>query len=215
MATVPRPNIKIYILCHTEERYEKALTIYNDYYWACPILMKYQDVTFENAFWKQLLEMKDDWISCDMVGTFSCTSYTKLRLPAINRIIINKKYGQTGYYHFLDSGKSISISYRHHPFLKHICNDISRDLNVPMPTDNYCNYWMCTPSLMFGFIEWFETRLKPYILEHPLAMTDSTYKGRLSPTECLEKFGVPYYPHVPFVLERMNKAYFDLVIGTQ
>ena len=66
-----RPNIKIYILCHDQTALESSNFKYSNYYWANPILMKYQDASFENAFWKQLLEIKDEWINCEMVGTLS------------------------------------------------------------------------------------------------------------------------------------------------
>lgn len=73
-------NVIIYVLCFNMTTYEKSKQIYAPYSWARPILMKYQDYTFENAFWKQLLEIRDESKTCDMVGTISHKAYRKLKI---------------------------------------------------------------------------------------------------------------------------------------
>ncbi len=69
------PNIRMYVLCHNYERFTLAKKMFADYYWGHPIMMKYQDMRQENAFWKQLLEIESEWESCDMVGTLSPVAF--------------------------------------------------------------------------------------------------------------------------------------------
>lgn len=203
-------SVRLYILCHTIERYNEAKILYSKYSWAYPILMKYNDASFENAFWKQLLEIHEDWKDFDMVGTLSFRAYQKISMETVDTIINTRGWGLSEFYHFYDTGKPLNT--RVHPNLHPITMDILRHFNFRVPTGNYCNYWMCTPTLMVRFIEWFESQMRPYIFAHPLAMTDSRYGGSVSKDELLSRIGVPYYPHIPFVLERTNKCFFDKVI---
>ena len=207
-------KIIIYVLCANEERLAYARNIYGDIPWAKPILMKYQDVTFENTFWRQLLEIKDEWFGCDMIGTISPSAPNKISLDRINEVIHTPSLWSSGYVHFMDLG--IPICNNNHPYLLDIVSDVCKHLKLAVPTENICNYWMCTPAKMLRFIDWFETQAKPAVLSHPKVMTDSFYNGRgkeyggkLSSDVLMKLCGVPYYPHVPFVIERLNKAFFD------
>jgi hypothetical protein len=75
-----RPNVIIYVLCYNEKTLEIAKDIYKDYYWARPCIIENQDITLENAFWKQLLAMSDEWELCEMVGTISWKAYKKINI---------------------------------------------------------------------------------------------------------------------------------------
>lgn len=203
-------SVRLYILCHTDERYKEAQTLYGKYTWAYPIRMKYNDASFENAFWKQLLELHDEWKDFDMVGTLSFKAYQKISLDTVDKIIKHRGWGFSKYYHFYDTHEPMSLTV--HPNLGPITMDILKQFQFRLPTGNYCNYWMCTPTLMLRFIHWFENEMKPYIFTHSLAMTDAKYRGSLSREELIRNTGVPYYPHIPFVLERTNKCFFDKAI---
>lgn len=206
-------NIIIYILCYNQDRFEAAKEQYRAYSWAKPLLMTYQDYSFENAVWKQLLEIQDEWDSCEFVGTLSFTAYRKINLETIHRRITEGFYSGKSYVNFNCSTRKI-LEHRgkfHHPNFKEIWCDMLRDLNIEDITDNACNYWMCRPDLMVRFIEWHHTVLRPVLLAHPLIFTDAEYGGAMTPKELIELWGQPYYPHVPFILERINKAFFDYV----
>jgi len=196
------PNVRIYILCHTAELLKYAKKIYKDY-WAVPILMKYQDLTFENAFWKQLLEIKDEWISCDMVGVLGFKAYKKISIVMVHNAIVS---GKQNYYHFWANSLPPDTF---HPHMATIMTDVCRDLGIAIPTRSYCNYFMCSPTNMLDFIEWFETKAKPVVMSHRLIMTNAVYKaGRMTSQELMALCGVPYYPYVPFVFERLNIGFF-------
>ena len=110
------PNVRIYVLCHNEERFVMATEKYAKYYWAVPIRMKYQDVTAENAFWKQLGEIEKEWRDCEMVGTISPIAYTKIDIDTMDCVIRDREKWRLGYYHFVDTGKE--IAWKFHPHLK-------------------------------------------------------------------------------------------------
>jgi hypothetical protein len=61
---------------------------------------------------------------------------------------------------------------------------------------------------MLAFISWFENVLKPTVLSLDGIMSNAHYKGYCKPVELLNLCGVPYYPFVPFVLERVLKCFF-------
>jgi hypothetical protein len=205
------PNVRIYILCHTDKRLATAKTIYSQYYWAKPIRMKYQDFTFENAFWKQLLEIKEEWLYCDMVGTMSFTANTKIQLYTVDRIIRDRSQWGNGYYNFMSTGKPNHIT--EHPHLIPILKDVCRVLRVPIPSGNFNNYWMCKPDLMVQFISWFQSKAKNIVIQHPLAMSGTRYdSGALKAHELKALCGVPFYPHAPFVFEQLNKVFFDKLL---
>lgn len=206
-------TVKLYILCHNKAKYDEVVPIYSQYTWAAPIVMKYQDASFENACWKQLMELYDDWKDCDMVGTLSAKAFRKINLAEVDSIIRSSQWRNASYYHFMDTKRQIAMW--HHPNMSAICADIVTKFGFELPTENNCNYWMCTPRLMAAFIHWFESEMRPYIFSHPLAMTDAKYSGTLTAEACMKIAGVPYYPHIPFVLERMNKCFFDKTIRQQ
>jgi hypothetical protein len=204
-----RPNIKIYILCHNQSALEYAIAKYSHFYWAVPILMKYQDASFENAFWKQLLEIKDEWINCEMVGTLSSKFDIKINPDLINQIIYHRKYNTIFHYFMtgisnVEKSKSVLI----HPNFIKIWSEIIKNLNLKDCIEVFCNYWICKPECMENFLDWFLNKAYSLVLSHPLIMTDSNYQySSLDKEQLMNLCGVPYYPHLPFILERLNPCF--------
>jgi chromosome segregation ATPase len=198
--------VRIYILCHNTERFDKATSIYKKYPWAHPILMKYQDCTFENAVWKQLYEIRDEWYNYKMIGTMSFSGYTKVNLDDVDKIVRDPATWAAGFYHFLRT--ETPISNKNHPHLVQIMTDVCRDLEISIPPENYCNYWITSSEKMIKFLIWYEERAYPTVMGHPLIMTDSTYPGSLSKDALTKLCGVPYYPHATFVFERLFLSFF-------
>jgi len=202
---------RVYILCHNSERLKSAEKIYAKYPWAVPIQMKYQDYTFENAFWRQLLEIQDEWFHLDFVGTISWSAHRKINMGLIHKHVMGGYYSNRDYVHFADTGTPVrksSAPHFHPNFLK-IWDDVTKSMGIDDVTDNHYNYWMCRPALMEGFIRWYTEICAPLVVKHPLAFSDSKYGGSLNSEKLFELCSVPYYPHVPFIIERLNKAFFD------
>ena len=203
-------NVIIYVLCYNLEKYEFSKYYYRNYNWARPILMKYQDYTFENAFWKQLLEINNEWETADMVGTISHKAYKKINLEYLNHIIMNKTYSSRKFVSFFKSNVTL-FNDNVHPFhFKQFIRYISYSLNNKINYNlSYCNYWMTTPELMKGFIDWHSNICLPLLLKHPYCFHKYNYSGKtLSPRDLLKICGRPYYPNIPFILERINLLFF-------
>ena len=207
------PEIIIYVLCNNTDKLNSDK--YNKYKWAKPILLKYQDYTFENAFWRQLDEIQYEWENCDMVGTVAFSSFKKINLEDVDTIINNKFYLPNKYYHFMDSNVPIpNFNTNKHKHFLTIWNDILGKLSLKNTTENCCNYWMCSPELMKRFISWYSTICYPELVRHPLIFCDAGYSGEdwnnsLTKAELIKLWGKSYYPHFPFIVERLNKCFFE------
>lgn len=207
--------VVIYVLCSNDEKLTLAQSIYTKYLWAKPILLKYQDYTLENSFWKQLDEIQHEWDNYDMVGTIACSAFKKIDLHQLDEIINNKLYFPNKYYHFMDSNVQIpNCNTNKHPQFMTIWDDILRKLNLKTTTENNCNYWMCSPVLMKHFIMWYTTICLPALIEHPLSFDDACYKSAdynniITEQNLIKLWGKPYYPNIMFILERLNKCFFE------
>ena len=101
------PNVIIYVLCHNEDRLDFAKYAYGNIPWAKPILMKYQDVTFENAFLKQLLEISEEWCDCEMVGFVSANAVNKMDFNTVVAAVQDRQKWNTGYCNFFRSERKL------------------------------------------------------------------------------------------------------------
>jgi len=202
-------NVIIYVLCYNLEKYNFSKKYYSKYKWARPILMKYQDYTFENAFWKQLLEISNEWETADMVGTLSHKAYEKINLEEVNHIIINKMYSSKKFVSFMKSENTLfnenHHTFRFKQFIKYISYSLNNKINYKL---SYCNYWITTPELMKDFINWHTNTCLPILLKHPYCFHKYNYGGALTKHELLRIWGRPYYPNIPFILERINLLFF-------
>ena len=203
-----KPNVILYILCYNEETLQKALKKYKYYYWAKPILIKTQSILFENEFYSQLLDMKHEWINCAMVGTLSHRAFEKINIGKINSLI-EENYKKP-YYHFYRVNRSLRNE-EIPEAQKKIIHELLDKWKIKDTTCQYCNYWMCKPKLMILFIEWLINDSIPYLKKNPLCFEDSKYIHAKSLTEeqLIQLWGKPYYPNLPFVLERINPLFFN------
>jgi hypothetical protein len=205
-------NIIIYILCHNELKLNESYNIYNKYLWAKPILMKYQNYTFENAFWKQLYEIQNEWITFNMVGVLSFSSYQKINLDKIDNFIKNRLYLSFSYYNFFNTNNIMpSINTSIHPYYNEIWFNTINELKLFNITESFCNYWMCKPQLMINFINWYNDLLLPILINNKYIFENANYyksNNLLNEKELIKIWNKPYYPNLPFILERINKCFF-------
>lgn len=202
------PRVRLYVLMYNTKQMPRVKQIFSQYPWAHPIMIANQSVLFENAFWNQLLSLESQWSGLDMVGTLSWKANKKINLEQVSEIVSDRsKWGDSNYVHFSNTVKPVESNL--HPHLKTILYDVCNTLKLTHPTEAHYNFWMCSPAKMKAFLEWFHSRAAPAVLAHPLSMTNSMYNGKLTCSELKRLCNVPYYPHVPFVLERLNNCFFD------
>ena len=209
----PSYNAIIYILCHTQARLEEAQRIYAPYGWAVPIMMKYQNATFENAFWQQMWQIRGSWRKASVVGAFSFRAYQKLNLNVVEHVLMHKSYEPNGYFHFMDSGTPVlehRTVMRHRNLFAIYWNDMLDALNLNDTTSAHCNHFIARPDHMLKFIKWSYWQARPAALQHPLALADYDYRAKtLTKDELMKVCGRPHYPFVVFIMERLNKCWFD------
>lgn len=206
-------NIIIYVLCLNEEKLNLAIDIYSKFSWAKPIILKDQNFSFENTFWNQLNEITDEWINCDMVGSISYSAFKKINLEHANEVITNELYYPNKYYHFMDSNIPIpNANTNKHPNFMIIWNDILKNLKLKTTTENCCNFWMCAPPLMTHFISWYKKDCYEELISHQLIFSNASYvsdNNVMLEENLIRIWGKPYYPHFPFIAERLNKCFFE------
>lgn len=199
------PDVMIYILCATPEKLNAALCDFAPYAWARPVLMKYQSFEFENTAWRQLAEVAHEWETRDMVGTLSSSVIRKTDIDSIDRVIQSGSYKPNAFFHFM--GSYHMPTDRYHPHLTKIINAACESLGISLGYEHYCNYWMCKPVLFNQFIHWYERECKPFLEHHPRIFENARYTSK-NYTLDLRVWGKPYFPHYPFVSERINPLYF-------
>mgnify|MGYP003924155357 FL=1 len=209
-------STKIFILCPSVERLKSIQHMYEPYPWAVPIVIEKQGIELENNFWEQLIGIRSIWENCEMVGTMSNSCYKKINLQEVNNIIINRHYRPNRYHHFMDSNVPIpNNNTQKHPYFNQIWNDMLKQLNLKTTTENNANYWMCHPILMKKFIIWYTQIMHPTIMEHPYILSDAQYQDEWGNHDqdqnspMMKIWGKPYFPHFPFVVERLNKCFFE------
>ena len=199
----------IYILCYNKKTLQYATKKYT-YPWAYPILLENQNCTFENTFWDQLKKMYPQWKDEDYVGVLSHSAYKKINIDKLNQNFINGVY-TTKYVHFLSTDKDVldptSAGVKAHPYYSKIMKDLLPIINVN-GKECFCNYFMCNPLWMKKFIAWYKDVL-PLVMSHPHIWKNSKYNGKMTPQELMKLCGHPYYPHITFILERLNGCFFQ------
>ena len=213
-------KVKIYILAYNETTLKLAKIIFNKYYWAEPILLKYQDYRQENTFWQELYENQEKWINYDMIGTLSYSSFKKINIQEVHNIIDQKLYYPYKYYHFMDSNINIpNGNTNKHPHFLTIWNRILHKLNLKTTTENNCNYWMCSTHMMLKFITWYNKIAHPTLINEDLIFEDSKYNGDYNETlnkeRLIKLWNKPYYSYYPFIAERLNKCFFETFYSTE
>ena len=194
----------IYIIFTNQVSYKNALVKYNMFNWFKPILITFSDYTFENIFWEKLLEIKLEWENCNMVGMIPYYNLNKINLTIINNIIINKQYLPNNYYHFINNNSNIFNNYN----FNNLWNNIFKLFNFKESNNSNCYYFMCIPTLMEKFIYWYSDIYNTKLLNNPLVLENS--KSNIIPADELQKiWGNYYYPIYPFIIERLNKYFFD------
>ncbi len=204
-----KTDVIIYILCYNETRYNDAFNIYKKYNWAIPILMKYNDYSFENSFWKQLSETEEEWINYEMVGTLSYSAFKKIDLDCVNNIIVKKLYRPNNYYHFFNLNLKIpSVNTNNHPDFYNIWCRILPQLNLYSSNEAIGNYWICSPNIMKQFINWYIRVAKPLLLNDEDIFKNSNYKSSNFNIDLVKLWGKNYFPNYPFICERLIHTYF-------
>lgn len=225
-------SAKSQISCRIRQIYFKPVQIGKlDALWH-PYLNTTLYPTFENEVIRTLYNASDSKGS-DYYGVFSHKFFDKHHKDGrtLERLMGMDEYSHDIYSFF---GKSQDMRSKQntffdtfHPHLLEIGREIVKRLfNVEIHTIKagriYYNHWVAKTEVWNAYCK--EMLLPAMDLLdgelNEIAMQDATYRLRrgidpqvarvMSPDECLKAWGLPYYPHTPFVLERLPSIYFAL-----
>lgn len=184
---------------------------------------------FENEVFRKLY-LEGDYKDWDYYGIFSHKFFNKHRKDGkwLERAIERDK-GHDVYSFFLNkqSDKPNSFYDTYHPHLMELGLEVvyrlfNEDLLKIKADRIYYNHWLAKEEVFEGYCK---EMLLPTLelLEGPLkslVWRDAQYHEGLtmfqevadvmSKERCMEVFGTPFYPHHPFLLERLPAIYFAL-----
>lgn len=212
-------KIIIFILSYNPKTFLLAKQKYLKYSWAYPILLKNateNNPYFENIFYLQLYEnlefnnIKID--TYDFIGTLSYKAYKKININEIDVYI--KNFGtQQDFIHFYSPpNKTVLKSHKNggNKFKNMWIDCCEEEIgNMDITDVGFCNYWMAKKEYFLQYCDFLKEFIKK-LESHPNAFMDGNYiGGKLKPHQLKKLCGYPYYPILPFILERLVIGYFN------
>lgn len=222
-------KILVYILAHNEETFAKATEEYGKHEWAKPILIP-QTIWLESVMYVSYLQdHKEEWQDMDYVGAIAWGASTKQ--PLVHRmhdICVEAHNKDTDVIALMYRGDPlVQTAERWHPGFTSCWLAAWRSIGYmnddlllhPSIKSFYCNYWLARPSFMADFCKlmaYFDLRVQTDSTVKDILWRDSDYETRgenvaKMPVEAkMRLWGVPYYPQIVFVAERMICLYVAL-----
>lgn len=225
----------VYVVAHTQELVDQAKTVYTDPIFR-PILLPKSPFMESVMYTDYLLSHEDEWKNCDYVGCVGYASHKKQpNVFHVDEIFKSASKENANLVAFLYRGDPLlqTAAKWHTPaFLEAwlaawramgISEDESVLLNDDGVSSFYCNYWATRPNLMKEYCLMMK-RLADKVSSDKVSSDpdvkrvlwkDSTYHARgsdiakLTTSQCQDLFGVPYYPMLGFVCERLPCMWFS------
>ena len=200
----------LYVLYYNDETKARAIASYSMNP-ICKFLFVPTTVYCESFVITELLIQRiDEWKSCDYVGMISHKARGKCCIPEeFSKLEIAKAEGyQIIGFNFAPSADAYLIdAFKEHKNLEDILTTLAQlvPLNLDKTVPIWCNYWFMTPSVLYKYIVFlrhiktiFEsnTELKRLLWE------DAGWQK--PPKNFTEVTGLEYFPHHPFVMERIT-----------
>lgn len=211
-------DYKIYVLGYDPFTVREAKICFHNKSWANIISIdttKYlENIMYDN--W--LLDHKKDWIEHKYVGTFSWRTCTKIEIPNLIPDLIESIDADVVAFSFAYYGLLENAIKSHGEVFKRTWYNILTRLNFtdqqifdPTIKPFYCNFWMAKPNVMLEYIDFF-ARLKNIIentqeIQEDL-LSESNYTNYVTKNRLNKIYGRPYYPILPFILERIPCIFF-------
>ena len=211
-------NARIYVLCPNTSAYEAACLEYTKP-WEIPIILPQTHWLEDIMYVSELMNRYDEWKDVDYVGCISHSAHTKQ--PNIHNIDAIMDDGMTKKSEIVAfmGRRVIDIVMNgelHHPGFKMAWRAVWKHLDYDPDEMSalcfafFCNYWCSTPEFMKEYCQLI-ARLDVCLRHSPelkrLLWRDARYRGSIDRETLQKLFGVPYYPLLPFIVERMICAW--------
>lgn len=209
----------VYVLCPTQADYERACLEYTKP-WEKPILLP-QTYWLEGIMYvSELMRRYDEWKDLDYVGCIAHTAHTKQpNIHEIDRIMEEGKTRGNQIVAFMGRRvvDLVMNGEMYHPGFRDAWREVWTCLGydpdeMSLPCFAFfCNYWCATPDVMVTYCKLLarlETDLRDSPMLKDTLWRDARYgDAKLDRETLMQLFGVPYYPLLPFVVERMICAF--------
>jgi hypothetical protein len=202
-------KVIIYVLCHDDDTERQAREQWEHFSWARVYRMKRKTELFDAEMYRSdLMEMADQWEDADYVGTVSHRAFRKF--PEQREYLlwtINNLEGK-----FVGLIKPFTRPAYHDDFMKTTFEHmLSRVGLKPSSKWYFCNYWCCPPSVMKGYIHWFNEKWLPVLASTDGLWDNAKHNTPYKPSEAslILHTGRPYYTYHCFLCERVVSPFFD------
>lgn len=207
-------KVLLYICCYNEGTEALAKSRFDKYAWAKVHRFREEDQKdglFENVmYFKDLMSLQHEWSSLDYVGCLSYKAVTKLNISKLDSSLKLWTTEMPDAVFFYCANGSVHQANKYHKKFTTIWNDvIVQQCGIRGIKNAFYNFWMCKPELMKDYCTFFCEKIWPSLVEHPNAFDNSHYRGLLKPERLVQINRVPHYSHVPFILERVPRNYFE------
>lgn len=220
----------IYVLAPDEEALQAATTTYTKPFFK-PLLLPQTPYLESYMYTDYLMAHEDEWKDHDWVGCIAHSAHTKQpRIMQIDEMMREATEQQSECCAFLYRGDALmEAAETWHPGFR-TCWDRAwqaagwtEPIHTILTTTAscavsfYCNYWATTPRLMRAYcalLQQLKHQIESDLDLKACLYADSTYKQRgtiiakIPTAKCMALWGTPYYPMLPFVMERMPCIFF-------
>jgi hypothetical protein len=216
-------KILVYVLCPTEDAFVAASDEYEPFEWAKPIMLPQDQPYLENHMYvSYLMQHESTWMDVDWVGCIAWSASKKQpHVKHVAKVCADASSNDSDFVALMYRGDPLVRTAEHwHPGFTRAwrvawaCigwNDTEMVVSDAIPSF-YCNYWVSSPAIMRKYC-----RMMAYFVQQIDASPDvrrvlwkdsgyherGTEIAKMTTDECLDRFGVEYYPMVIFVMERM------------
>lgn len=207
----------MYVLCYDNASEAQARSIFGPLQWASVMRLGPSKWMEGQVFMGLLEARRHEWEDADFVGTLSWRSPEKINIPDFTQLCTHLSGADVIGLLPMPEPLLKSACLRHprfvdvwFPLLRALGYSAADILNEEMPTF-MCNYWLATPHWMQRYCDFYKRAT--HVLEHEPELqgalwSHSGYSSGLTPTQLQGIFGKPYYPHHPFVCERLPCFFF-------
>jgi hypothetical protein len=219
-AAEEEPGFLFYILAFNDETFQEGGRSFPES-WNKTIVIPTTKYLESIMYDSVLASREGEWANASYVGTFSYRAKKKFVLPDARAIWKQVKASNPDVIVFVRANTSLlghaqsshpnftRLWYKVLSTMGYAADDI---LSGHIPTF-FCNYWAAKPAWMRAYIDFFR-KAKAVIESLPeetraLFEEDSNYlAGGMTPQQCMQIFGKPYYTYYPFLCERLACFFF-------
>jgi hypothetical protein len=209
----------IYVLCPGQQEYEAAQIEYTKP-WEKPILLPQTHWLEGIMYVSELMRRYDEWKDKDYVGCIAhCAHKKQPKIHDIESILKEGKENESQVVAFMGR-RVIDIVMNgdlYHPGFRDGWNATWKSLGYdPIEMSKpcfsfFCNYWCSTPGFMMFYcsmLAYLNEKIQHVPELKSILWRNAMYSdAKLHPDKLRALFGVPYYPLLPFIVERMICAF--------